>query len=448
MTFYISAILAATLTVSACQHGPARQKTGVESLPQATSLDKAKRSQLNPLAERYVKLVLAVGQHDKDYVDAYYGPAPWQQAASQQETSLAELQQLADQLVTDLKSIKPFKNDIRYKYLLTQATSMQQRVSLIAGNKFSFDEESQALYGALAPLHDEAFFSDTLKAIDLLLPGDLPLAQRVEEFRQQFVIPKDKIETVFNAALAECRQRTLQQIKLPAGEKLRLEYVTNKAWSGYNWYQGKLNSLIQINIDLPIFIERAVDLGCHEAYPGHHTYNVLLEDLLVNQHGWVEFSVYPLFSPQSLIAEGTANYGIELAFSDSDRRKFHRNVLFPLATIDESLVDQYFDFLSLLERLDYADNYAARRYLDGDWDRQTAVEWMSKYKLSSKQRSNQRVDFFETYRAYVINYNLGQDLVRNYIKKHSDEDSEESRWQSFIDILSTAKLPDDLKISR
>ena len=32
---------------------------------------------MNALAERYVKLVLALGQHDPDYVDAYYGPPEW-----------------------------------------------------------------------------------------------------------------------------------------------------------------------------------------------------------------------------------------------------------------------------------------------------------------------------------------------------------------------------------
>ena len=31
-------------------------------------------SPMNTIAERYVKLVLAVGQHDADYVDAFYGP--------------------------------------------------------------------------------------------------------------------------------------------------------------------------------------------------------------------------------------------------------------------------------------------------------------------------------------------------------------------------------------
>ena len=49
---------------------------------------------------------------------------------------------------------------------------------------------------------------------------------------------------------------------------------------------------------------------------------MLLEKHLVRDRGWIEFTVYPLFSPQSLIAEGTANYGIEVAFSPADRLRF------------------------------------------------------------------------------------------------------------------------------
>ena len=119
---------------------------------------------------------------------------------------------------------------------------------------------------------------------------------------------------MFKAAIDGCRSRTLQHIQLPPGESFTVEYVTGKSWSGYNWYQGNYRSLIQVNTDLPIYIDRAIDLACHEGYPGHHVYNVLLEKNLVRDRGWVEFSVYPLFSPQSLIAEGTANFGIEVAF--------------------------------------------------------------------------------------------------------------------------------------
>ena len=47
----------------------------------AMTAQPAQPSPMNTLAERYVKLVLAVGQHDADYVDAFYGPAEWKAEA-------------------------------------------------------------------------------------------------------------------------------------------------------------------------------------------------------------------------------------------------------------------------------------------------------------------------------------------------------------------------------
>ena len=41
--------------------------------------------------------------------------------------------------------------------------------------------------------------------------------------------------------------------------------------------------------------------------------------------------MYPLFSPQSLIAEGSANFGIDMAFPAAERVAYERDSLFPLA---------------------------------------------------------------------------------------------------------------------
>ena len=128
----------------------------------------------------------------------------------------------------------------------------------------------------------------------------------------------------------------MQHVTLPADEHFTVEYVTNKSWSGYNWYQGDFRSLIQVNTDLPIYIDRAIDLACHEGYPGHHVYNALLEKHLVKDRGWIEFTVYPLFSPQSLIAEGTANYGIEVAFPGRERARVRADGALPAAGLDAS----------------------------------------------------------------------------------------------------------------
>ena len=173
---------------------------------------------------------------------------------------------------------------------------------------------------------------------------------------------------MFDRAIAECRGRTLPHVQLPANETFTVEYVRGKPWSGYNWYQGNYRSLIQVNTDLPIYIDRAIDLACHEGYPGHHVYNALLEKHLVRDRGWVEFSVYALFSPQSLIAEGTANYGIEVAFPGDERLAFERDVLFPLAGLDGSQAAAYAKIRALVDRLSYAGNEAARKYLNGECD--------------------------------------------------------------------------------
>lgn len=56
---------------------------------------------LKPVAERYVKLVLAVGQHDGDYVDAFYGPAEWRTEAEASKLPLATIDQQAADLAAD-----------------------------------------------------------------------------------------------------------------------------------------------------------------------------------------------------------------------------------------------------------------------------------------------------------------------------------------------------------
>ena len=57
---------------------------------------------MNDLAERYVKLVLAMGQHDSDYVDAYYGPQAWRADAEARPLTLEQIGATAETLITAL----------------------------------------------------------------------------------------------------------------------------------------------------------------------------------------------------------------------------------------------------------------------------------------------------------------------------------------------------------
>ena len=65
-----------------------------------------------------------------------------------------------------------------------------------------------------------------------------------------------------------------------------------------------------------------------------------------------------------------------------------------------------------------------------------------KYSLNSPERAAQRIRFFDTYRSYVINYNLGKDLVAGYVE--ADGADADERWSRFERMLSTPFLPDKL----
>ena len=405
---------------------------------------------LNSIAEQYVKLVLAVGQHDADYVDAYNGPAEWQAEAKDKKQSLDAILQTAIPLKIKLEELNSKRAEnilqLRHQYLKKQISSLIARGEVLSGKKLSFDEEAKAYYDVEPPVFAEEHFKNLIAEVETIVPGNGPIPERVEQYRRQFTIAPDKLDKVFSAAIFECRQRTKKYIILPENETFRLEYVHNKAWSGYNWYKGNNESLIQINTDLPIFMERAIDLAAHEGYPGHHVYNCLLETAFARKFGWVEFTVYPLFSSQSLIAEGTANFGIEVAFPGKERMEFERDTLFPIAGLDKSQAEKYSRVQELASKLSYAGNEAARRYLNGEISRDDAAHWLVQYALMSPERAQQRTRFFDQYRSYVINYNLGLDLVRQYIERRGgSEKNPAKRWEEFTRLLASPRLPSGLK---
>lgn len=404
---------------------------------------------VDQLAEQYVRLVLALGQYDPDYVDAYYGPPEWKEKAAEEKKPLDAIREEAMDAFTNLAMKRLPEEEprrSRYNFLSRQLAAVEARARFAKGEREKFDEESRAFYDAVAPTLPESHFEKILAELEKKIPGKGELLQRYEKWRKAFVIPKDKLDTVFQLAIKECRARTLAHIQLPPNEGFKVEYVTDKPWSGYNWYKGDFQSVIQINTDVPSYIDRAIDLAAHEGYPGHHVYNVVLEKALVRDRGWKEFTVCPLFSPLSLLGEGTANFGKEVVFNKTERKEFEKKTLWPAAGLDPKRFDEYYAVQELVNKLNYAGNEAARRLINGEIDAKAAASWLQKYGLMEEARAAQRVKFIERYRSYVINYNLGEDLVRDYIEKRGGTAKDpEKRWKEFELLLSRPHLPSDLK---
>lgn len=418
------------------------QKSAVDKSEQPMTTDE--------IATDYVKLSLSLGEHEAGYIDAYYGPEQWQQAVKESSKSLTDIVQEAKQLLHHLSFQLADKHkleqieQLRLSYLDAQLNALIARTQMNIGEvKLNFDEQSQALFNTQAPNKDWSEFQQAIDQLDQLLPGNEDTLVKLEAFRQQFVIPEHKLKPVFELAIKECRDRTKQHVELLANENFELEFVKDKPWSGYNWYKGDAYSLIQVNVELPINISRAIDLGCHEGYPGHHTYNGLLEANLYQQRGWVEFSVYPLFSPQSLIAEGSANYGIEMAFPADEKVKFEQEFLFPLAGLDASKAGQYEAVNKLVAKVSYAGNEVGRLYLNGEIDGNKAAELLQQYALMSPAKAKQRVKFMDTYGSYIINYNWGKDLVKAWVENEPNL-TQAQKWQRFSKLLSSPRLPSTL----
>ena len=403
-------------------------------------------AKLDTLARDYVHLTLEAGEREPGYVDAYYGPADWAAQAKAHPRDVATLRADAHALnlatrAVDARRLTPLEQR-RRAMLIGQLTAAETRLAMKAGKSFSFDDEARGLFGVTPRLKPLSDYDAVLARINVLVPGPGPLWKRVDDYQERFVIPTAKLDSVMRAAIAECRKRTLAHIPLPANETFTLEFVKGKPWSGYNYYKGADRSLIQVNTDLPVRMSRAVDLGCHEGYPGHHVLNMLLEERLSKGRGWVEFTVYPLFSPQSLIAEGSANYGIELAFPGDEQRAFEAKVLYPLAGLDPKEAPRYSALLKAVKDLAGARFTIAKDYLDGRIDRAKAVELVQKYQLVSKPRAEQSIDFDDSYRSYVINYGLGQDMVR--AKVEAAGGSEAARWKAMEQVISEPTTPADL----
>ena len=412
---------------------------------------KLKPDSIEVIAEEYVRLVLQVGKYDSAVVDAYFGPEEWKPNEQKavifpEETLVNSANDLLSKCKTLLDSKSPNLNIRRVEMLQKQLIALRTKVQMIGGKTYSFDEEAALLYDAEPPFYPLSYFDKLLDEMDQLLNGDAVLSSRYTKFMEQFIIPKNMLDSVFSVATAESRAITKQYLDLPTQENFVLEYVNDKVWSGYNYYQGNSQSLIQINTDFPIHIDRAIDLASHEGYPGHHIYMMLLDQNLVNTKGWMEYSVYPLFSPLSFISEGSANYGIDMVFPGIKRLAFERDVLFPIIGISKMKAEKFHKVQELKAKLKYAENEIARRYLNGIIGREEAVGMIETYLLFSPKKAIQRLNFIETNRSYVINYNLGRDQVAKHMKlSGADPELPEKRWQIFKELLSNPYSSSTLK---
>ena len=112
------------------------------------------------------------------------------------------------------------------RYLRAMLGSAKVRLRMLRGEEISFQDEAEGLFGVRPELIDLATLDPVLDRIEELVPGDPsdgPLNERLNAYQDRFIIPNDRLPAVIDAAVAECRKRTLPHIPLPESESFDLE---------------------------------------------------------------------------------------------------------------------------------------------------------------------------------------------------------------------------------
>jgi hypothetical protein len=381
---------------------------------------------LDDLAQKYVALARDLGERDPDSLDFYAGSDPLPKSGAGD----SNLHDRAIALKAALTGIS--EESSRKVMLLQQVDAIAFRAEQLQGKNRSFDDESRLYFGVVAtPDADAASRQATRAKIAVLVGGPANSAAAYAKYDAQFAVPADHVPAVMKAALAQCRAMTVSHMTLPASEHVDVEYVSHKPWSAFSRYMGGAHSVIQVNMDYPLTLDRILNLACHEGYPGHHVFNSMRDQTLAGLAHHDEFKVQPTFSPQSYVSEAAASYAPWL-IPDSERLHIERDILFPISGIKSTPeLGRYIEVQKLIDQLHTAEPTIARDYLDGRLDFARASDAFEREMLM--QHGETALLYLNEFRTYMVAYTLGYDDVRAMIE--AGDPGESVRWDRYVNLM-------------
>ena len=402
-------------------------------LETAVRFDGRRRPTLDAEAREYVRLAVALGERDPDSLDFYAGPADLVADVRSHPPALADIQRSADAALARLEGTTVAPEQVsRRQHLIRELRALRTRAALLLGQRPPYDVESEALFGAIPGRPDDRRFAQIRSRVDNLVPAAAGrLVDRYAAYEKQFIVERERVPAVFARALAECRRRTIAHVHLPLDETSTVEYVGNRPWGAYSRYQGKRHSVISVNTDFRFTVDRLLQTACHEGYPGHHVRNVLRE---AAHPGELEYTVQPLFSPDTFVAEGSAMYAAEIAFSEADRMAFVHDDLFPAAGIDGEDAARYLRIARLVGDLQEIQVEIARKYLNGELEFVRAASALEDEALMRETAPT--LKYINEFRSYVTAYTTGRQAAVAAVDACAGPDDRERRWKCFERLLT------------
>jgi hypothetical protein len=272
------------------------------------------------LIREYLLLGLRFDRIEEGYVDAFTGdPRLRRQVADESAPDPAALARQADRLLAGLSGVPRSPDpaagftDQRADFIAAHLRALACAGRRFAGEDIGFVDEVRHYFDVEISRGDPDRYRAAHARIDEVLGGTGGLSERMEADRRAEEIPADRLEDCVRAFSSALRDVVRATYPLPDTETVIYEVVTDKPWSGFNYYEGDYRSTVAINADLKQQMANLPGLVAHESYPGHHTEHCRKEAGLVAGLGHGEQTIFLVNTPQCLMAEGLADLALHAA---------------------------------------------------------------------------------------------------------------------------------------
>jgi hypothetical protein len=407
---------------------------GCRRTSQAASLDDA--------ARRFVRLAVALGERDTDSLDFYAGPAELVADDKRNPPPLAAITRDAAILSADLSRESSGSNATdsdRLRTMLADLAAIQARIDLLTGARLPYRTESIRFFGVAPEPVDSRRMDETRSSVAALVGRGGRLVDKFAAFSKRFMVARERLSSVLDAALQACRQQTLAHLTLPQDEGVAIAFVDDRPWSAFSRYLGNHQTVIQVNTDYQFTVDQLLQLACHEGYPGHHTRSVLMASVPDAARGWPERWIQLTFSPGSLVSEASAMAAVDVAFSLEERARIEREQLLPLAHLDAHEVERHVAVERLVGQLQVIQEDVARRYIDGELEFARAVNELEE--LALVPHAEVVIKYVNQYRSYVTTYTTGHTVFAGRMAACAGaQPTDAVRWQCFRELMLKPSL--------
>jgi len=405
------------------------------------------------LIREYLMLGLRFDRIQAGYVDAFTGdPALRRAVADEPAPEPAELARRAERLIEQLSDVprcgadSGFDQD-RADYLAAHLRALACAGRKFAGAQIGFVDEVRDYFDVEIAKGDVETYRQAHNRLDEVLDGGGPLAERMAAYRAAEEISPQRLADCIEAFSSALRDRVRAEYPLPESETVEYQVVTDKPWSGFNYYRGDYRSTVAVNADVKQQMSHLPRLVAHESYPGHHTEHCRKEAGLVRHAGQAEHTIFLVNTPQCLIAEGLAELALHAAIGpgwgawaadiyadlglrfDGERAEAVSEASAALAGVRQD---------------------AALMLHDEHREADTVADFLQRWLLVGDARARQMLQFLSSplWRAYTSTYVEGYRLLRCWLDARPAGVSRTARFGRLLDepllpsALRTAGPPD------